>query len=54
MNKFSDDVAKSVSDEKLMEVRLVYQDVLPYRQVFPSQNNSQSVSQQKKVAELKE
>ena len=24
MNKFSDDVAKSVSDEKLMEVGLVY------------------------------
>ena len=30
MNKFRDDVAKSVSDEKLMEAGLVYQDVLPY------------------------
>ena len=32
MNKFNDDVdvAKSVSDEKLVEVSLVYYDVLPY------------------------
>ena len=30
MNIFNADVAKSVSDEKLMEVGLVYYDVLPY------------------------
>ena len=30
MNKFSDEVAKSVSDEKLMEAGLVYQDILSY------------------------
>ena len=35
-----------------MEAGLVYYDVLSYWQIFPSQNNSQSVSYQKKVAEL--
>ena len=54
MNRLRDDVAKSGSDEKLIEAGLVYQDVLPYWQILPSQDNSQSASYQRKVAELKE
>ena len=34
MNKFNDDVAKSVSDEKLMEVSLVYYDVFVNFHIF--------------------
>ena len=34
MNKFNDDVAKSVSDEKLMEGSLVYYDVFVNFHIF--------------------
>ena len=34
MNKFSDDAAKSVSDEKLVEVGLVYYDVFVNFHIF--------------------
>ena len=36
MNKISDEIASSVSDEKLMEFGLVYGDIRSYGGMFPT------------------
>ena len=48
MNKISDDIAGSVSDDKLMEFGLVYCGM------FPPNNDSVISTYRKRVAELKD
>ena len=54
INKISDDVANSVSDEKWNDVGLIYWDILPCRQILPFQINGQDIFYKEKAAELKE
>ena len=54
MNKISDEIASSISDEKLMEFSLVYGDILSYRGMFPPNNNSVIPTYRKRAAELKD
>ena len=53
MNKISDDIASSVSDEKLMEFGLVYGDMLSYCGMFLPNNNSVIPPYREMTAELK-
>ena len=54
MNKISDDIASSVSDEKLMEFGLVYGDILSYCGTFPPNNNSVILTYRERAAKLKD
>ena len=54
MNKISDDIASSVSDEKLMEFGLVYGDILSYREMFPPNNVSVIPTYRERAADLKD
>ena len=54
MNKISDDIASSISDEKLMVFGLVYGDILSYREMFPPNNNSPIRTYKKRAVELKD
>ena len=54
MNKISDDIASSVSDEKLMEFGLVYGDILSYCGMFQPNNNSVIPTYKERAAELKD
>ena len=54
MNKISDDTASSVSDEKLMEFCLVYDDILSYSGMFPPNNNTVIPTYKERAAESKD
>ena len=54
MNKISDDIANSVSDENLMEFGLFYGNILLYCGMFPPNNGSVIPTYRKRAAELKD
>lgn len=52
-NKIDNDVAPNVNDAKLMELGLVYGDILAYRQKFPVASSSKTKSYYERAEELK-
>ena len=54
MIKINDDIATSVSVEKLMKFGLFYVDVLSYRGMFPPNNNSVIPTYRERAGELKD
>ena len=54
MIKINDDIATSVSVEKLMKFGLFYVDILSYRGMFPPNNNSVIPTYRERAGELKD